>query len=98
MSTLTSVALKTFDDPFSLVESTDQTTRDEQVVVVEASTSSTKAQLEWLKKIATSTGKSNLVTKTVTGFLDFVTTIGDTVLIFTPQATSGIVIHWMGVL
>jgi hypothetical protein len=36
-----------------------------------------------------STGKTNLVTKTVTGFLDFVTTIGDTVLIFTPQVTSG---------
>jgi hypothetical protein len=52
---------------------------------VEPSTS--KIQLDWLKRVSGS-GKTSLVTKTVTGFLDFVTTIGDTVLIFTPQITS----------
>ena len=31
-----------------------------------------------------------LVTETVTGFLDFVTTIADTVLIFTPQIAKGL--------
>eukprot|EP00094_Tigriopus_californicus_P002283 TCALIF_02204-PA protein Name:"Protein of unknown function" AED:0.24 eAED:0.28 QI:0/0.5/0.2/0.8/1/1/5/0/1468 len=31
---------------------------------------------------------NSLVTKTVTGFLDFVTTVGNTVIVFTPQTTA----------
>ena len=54
----------------------------------DASAPTSTSHVEWSKKLVP-TGKTNLVTKTVTGFLDFVTTIGDTVLIFTPQVTSG---------
>ena len=31
----------------------------------------------------------NLVTKTVAGFVDFVTTVGNTVMIFTPRVNNG---------
>lgn len=34
-------------------------------------------------------GDPNLVTQTVYGFLDFVTTIGNTVMVFTPQTKKG---------
>ena len=34
-------------------------------------------------------GEDGYVTKTVTGFLDFVTTVGNTVMVFTPQAGVG---------
>lgn len=37
-----------------------------------------------------STKSKSLITETVTGFLDFVTTISDTVLIFTPQLSKGL--------
>ncbi len=32
---------------------------------------------------------NNIVTKTVTGFFDFTTTLGDTVMIFTPKTIGG---------